>query len=292
MDLPQIGAHCSLDSCKDLDFLPITCPSCGRRYCRHHVSPDAHSCPSLTSTTPLRKFDDKLQRCELPGCQKRALSLISEADDVKASAVCPQCSKAFCADHRHPSSHACVSAVKVAETPAKGSAARALLAKNFPKTLSGTVAKAPVIKPRNRSQVARVEAMRLRHRAVPVDPRDTNASIAVDQRLHISAAVADASLNLTPFWLRKDITTGKVLDLLAARLKVNGTVSLSEALCVPDRSMTRRAVSQPVYLLKMTDECDHRIQLRNSVAIGEHVHDGDVLLVSREPMSTEGPETA
>eukprot|EP00914_Ancora_sagittata_P024968 GHVO01049801.1.p1 GENE.GHVO01049801.1~~GHVO01049801.1.p1 ORF type:complete len:113 (-),score=19.05 GHVO01049801.1:188-526(-) len=39
------GAHCQLDWCRQLDFLPFTCPFCGKEFCLDHRQPNEHECP-------------------------------------------------------------------------------------------------------------------------------------------------------------------------------------------------------------------------------------------------------
>ena len=41
--------------------------------------------------------------------------------------------------------------------------------------------------PKKLAQLQKVELMRMRHRAVPADPKDKPGSVGVDQRLHVKA---------------------------------------------------------------------------------------------------------
>lgn len=45
MDFIETGKHCSLDECKQLDFLPFTCNACGKVFCLDHRTYDSHVCP-------------------------------------------------------------------------------------------------------------------------------------------------------------------------------------------------------------------------------------------------------
>ncbi len=45
MEFPDLGKHCSLESCKRLDFLPFECNACNKHYCLKHRSYEGHSCP-------------------------------------------------------------------------------------------------------------------------------------------------------------------------------------------------------------------------------------------------------
>ncbi|XP_029411032.1 AN1-type zinc finger protein 2A isoform X2 [Nannospalax galili] len=45
MEFPDLGKHCSEQTCKQLDFLPITCDACKQDFCKDHFSYAAHKCP-------------------------------------------------------------------------------------------------------------------------------------------------------------------------------------------------------------------------------------------------------
>lgn len=48
-DKMDIGAHCSVGSCNQVDFLPFTCDCCQSVFCLHHRTYDAHECPQAGS---------------------------------------------------------------------------------------------------------------------------------------------------------------------------------------------------------------------------------------------------
>ncbi len=48
-DLLGLGEHCSVGSCRQIDFLPFTCDCCKRVFCLEHRTYEAHSCPSAGS---------------------------------------------------------------------------------------------------------------------------------------------------------------------------------------------------------------------------------------------------
>ncbi len=111
MDLPAIGAHCALPSCNELDLLPIQC-YCDKLFCKKHIAPDSHDCPSgFNDTTKLSDVDLKIltskrQKCAYQGCTKPSLESAATitGDDEKQSgertpAVCSRCSFAFCAPY-------------------------------------------------------------------------------------------------------------------------------------------------------------------------------------------------
>ncbi|CAN6844610.1 hypothetical protein Bca52824_029205 [Brassica carinata] len=44
-EFPDLGKHCSVDICKQIDFLPFTCDRCLQVFCLDHRSYMKHTCP-------------------------------------------------------------------------------------------------------------------------------------------------------------------------------------------------------------------------------------------------------
>lgn len=44
-EFPNLGKHCSIGECKQIDFLPFTCDRCRQVFCLEHRSYGQHSCP-------------------------------------------------------------------------------------------------------------------------------------------------------------------------------------------------------------------------------------------------------
>lgn len=119
-----------------------------------------------------------------------------------SSILCPSCCLWSSPSHRHPISHAC--AVQEEAPPQKNDAARALLAKNFPASSSKKPAQRVTKIPSNPVKLAqyrKVELMKMRHRAVPGDPKDKTSSTPLDQRLHIRLKVDPTTEKV--LWFRK-----------------------------------------------------------------------------------------
>ncbi|KAF9451226.1 hypothetical protein P691DRAFT_663715 [Macrolepiota fuliginosa MF-IS2] len=199
--LLDIGAQCSVPSCSVQDFLPIFCPSCSQYFCQDHVHSDLHSCPTPTPPAQSDTQHDKLQRCALDNCNKLSLDAYNET----TAAACPTCKRSFCAHHRHPISHKCTSTTTLSQAPAstKNEKARALLAK----VSSSSTAKAPFRRstklptdPAKLAAYRKVEVMKMRHKSVPLDPKDMAASPPLDQRLYIKVKQGDKE---KVFWTRK-----------------------------------------------------------------------------------------
>ncbi|KAJ6496502.1 hypothetical protein C8R47DRAFT_1114331 [Mycena vitilis] len=258
----EIGCQCSQPLCTDIDFLPIFC-RCQRYFCRVHSVADVHGCTYArpTATVPIAGPSAPLQRCAVDKCTKPSLeAFIASGAEGRTPANCPQCNAAFCAEHRHPKSHSCQTMPVVAP---KNEAARALLAKNFPSRtkaapLRRTTKTAPT-DPVKLAQFRKLELMNMRHRAVPVDPKDKSAAVPQDDRLYIK--VFDDN-NEKVFWVRKSLGTGRVLDLLATQLKMSSDTT-------------------PLQLLKVAGE--DRILCRNDHVFSNEVEDGSTVVVSHCP---------
>lgn len=96
------------------------------------------------------------------------------------------------------------------------------------------VSKKPPTDPVKFVQWQKVQTMRMRHRAMPADPKDKTASLPPDQRLHVRIGVAETehifwlrkvchfSINRSPYVTRsfKTVVTGRALDLIAKQLKL------------------------------------------------------------------------
>ncbi|XP_015589288.1 AN1-type zinc finger protein 2A [Cephus cinctus] len=135
MEFPNLGEHCSEQTCNRLDFLPLKCDACESIFCTDHISYITHSCPSAykkdvqVPVCPLcnmpipskrgdppdlavgQHMDNDCQadfgksrrkvftnKCSTKGCK------IKEIVQVK----CSDCGNNFCLKHRHPTDHACI----------------------------------------------------------------------------------------------------------------------------------------------------------------------------------------
>ncbi|KAL0071627.1 hypothetical protein AAF712_001484 [Marasmius tenuissimus] len=205
-EILKVGNQCA--ACPQVDFLPILC-ECGQQFCKDHISPEAHDC--LAAGLQVQNdFEDKLQRCHFKGCSKPSLNLSS----TSSSACCPQCRNNFCVEHRHQEAHNC--SIPPSTAP-KNEAARALLAKHFPAKDTGQsqTSSTKATKPADAksAQLRKLEMMKIRHKAIPVDPKD-KATVPVTQRRFVKAKV-DGKSEEKIYWAQKTVSTGKVFDLLA-----------------------------------------------------------------------------
>jgi len=137
MEFPNLGAHCEVPSCKQLDFLPFQCNACNGSFCLEHRSYRDHACASTSSkiiSCPLchtkltigTTMESHLEKecnfvhskssvsentknnrtktsqshefpCEMKGCHGFELVEIR----------CPKCRRRFCLKHRFELDHKC-----------------------------------------------------------------------------------------------------------------------------------------------------------------------------------------
>lgn len=62
MDDYYLGKHCSDATCKQRDYMPISCKFCHKIYCADHYSILSHDCP--------KKDQDKKEVFSCPFCNK------------------------------------------------------------------------------------------------------------------------------------------------------------------------------------------------------------------------------
>jgi len=151
MELPHLGEQCQAETCGQLDFLPIKCYGCHKKFCTDHFRYENHQCPVR------RNQDVQVPVCPL--CDKPVPTAKGVSPDTTVSAhidrdcksdpavakrnkiytnkcsvkkckqkemmkvQCDKCKQSFCLKHRHPQDHECRNAaVRNAVSP-KGSAA-------------------------------------------------------------------------------------------------------------------------------------------------------------------------
>ncbi|GKV25741.1 hypothetical protein SLE2022_062660 [Rubroshorea leprosula] len=133
-EFPDLGKHCSVDDCKQIDFLPFTCDRCHQVYCLEHRSYIKHHCPkadkkdvtvvicplcakgvrlnpdedpNITWETHVSTECDpsnyekvtKKKKCPVPGCRE----VLTFSNTIK----CRDCTIDHCLKHRFGPDHKC-----------------------------------------------------------------------------------------------------------------------------------------------------------------------------------------
>ncbi|XP_050543985.1 AN1-type zinc finger protein 2A-like [Daktulosphaira vitifoliae] len=132
MEFPNLGQHCSKDTCKRLDFLPVKCDACSNIFCSDHMSYRSHQCQST--------FKINIQVPICPLCNKPVPTPKGQESDYTVGlhidndcrmaegkkvftnhctvskcrgkeavpVVCSECHHNYCFKHRHPLDHNCI----------------------------------------------------------------------------------------------------------------------------------------------------------------------------------------
>ncbi|KHG15615.1 Zinc finger AN1 domain-containing stress-associated 12 -like protein [Gossypium arboreum] len=129
---PDLGKHCQLSGCHQLDFLPFKCQACHKVFCVEHRSCKSHECPEpehnsrkviiceicSTSIEITGKEDQEkmiLDKHEKSGnCDPRKkkkptcpVKRCKETLTFSNRTICKTCRLEVCLKHRFPADHAC-----------------------------------------------------------------------------------------------------------------------------------------------------------------------------------------
>uniref|UniRef100_A0A8C7FT07 Zinc finger, AN1-type domain 2A n=1 Tax=Oncorhynchus kisutch TaxID=8019 RepID=A0A8C7FT07_ONCKI len=129
MEFPDLGEHCSENSCKHLDFLPLRCDACEEIFCKDHITYANHKCIKVpVPVCPLCNTPIPIKRGEMPDikvgehidrdCQSDPAQNKRKIFTNKCSkggckqkemirVTCDQCHINYCLKHRHPLDHDC-----------------------------------------------------------------------------------------------------------------------------------------------------------------------------------------
>ncbi|KAH8916044.1 hypothetical protein BT69DRAFT_1303152 [Atractiella rhizophila] len=157
-EMIEIGQHCTLESCNQLDFLPFKCNKCEKNFCAEHWKVGDHDCPkagagddfrapecplchapiplsspSEDPNVPMSRHLDSLcpilfpssgapakslRTCRLKGCNKK---FIAGTDGI----LCNGCGERYCISHRFAKDHNCVSLASTSASKSNGSTSSA-----------------------------------------------------------------------------------------------------------------------------------------------------------------------
>ncbi|GCB77118.1 hypothetical protein scyTo_0019966 [Scyliorhinus torazame] len=134
MEFPDLGKHCSENSCKRLDFLPMKCDACSHIFCKDHISYAQHKCassykkdfqvpvcPLCNTPVPVRRGEmpdirvgEHIDReCRSDPAQKKRKIFTNKCSKTGCKQkemiklTCDQCHLNFCLKHRYPLDHEC-----------------------------------------------------------------------------------------------------------------------------------------------------------------------------------------
>ncbi|QRV99951.1 Zinc finger protein [Ceratobasidium sp. AG-Ba] len=168
--------------------------------------------------------------------------------------------------HRHAGAHECVP-VSGSPTVDKKAEARALLSKLFPDAKSSSAgtsrARPAPSDPAKRAKLRAIELMKMKHKAISADPSLAKGSgIQAGDKIHLRVVYA-ALASEKVLWYRKDIVTGKAVDLAARALSVS------------------REDGRGMRFVR-GHETDGGLDLQNDITLGAQIEDGDEVQLVKE----------
>lgn len=160
----DVGAHCAVASCHQLDFLPFVCDLCEKAFCLDHRTYAAHSCPKADDrdcrvilcpicknsvkivhgedvnvtfdrhrASPECKQKEKKKRCPVTNCKEK-LTFSNTFD-------CPKCKKSVCLTHRFDDAHECIKTIAPTAHPQIATGGQPRRRKGFFACLTGLCSK-------------------------------------------------------------------------------------------------------------------------------------------------------
>ena len=231
----DIGRHCSVPTCKLLDFLPFTCDGCGEIHCKDHKDYAAHSCSGKKIIYERPKYTGpKSFKCSLTDCKGKELSPVK----------CEECGQLFCLSHRHQSDHNCQQ-VK-APIPQKSSRPSvSTCVKSNPTT------KAPKKSRKSEAVASKVALMKIKMKAVG----DTN--IPDVERTYLNVHLPMGTKEKTrPIFVAKTWSLGKILDDIASRcdLRNDNNLPAAKKMCLFNNQTGQRYDSSTLLATALADQ--------------------------------------
>ena len=102
----DIGKHCELKTCRQLDFCPFLCHHCKKNFCLEHRTADSHKCPStMVKPLPVPKHKPTIIKCDI--CNRTI------QNHIITPYKCSKCNINTCSTHRYLDAHQCKSLGKV-----------------------------------------------------------------------------------------------------------------------------------------------------------------------------------
>lgn len=169
-ELLNVGKHCDLKGCNQLDFLPVKCSHCKNIFCKEHFNYLNHNCKSwnaVSENNPTNISNVQRFSCKFVGCEKLEETPI----------VCPKCHENFCMLHRLEKDHEC-GFVKPEHMPKTAELVTQIVEKRQQENKSdiNQVKKPKVLSAKAQKTAAKVQLMKLKqnsagHKNIPMNDR-------------------------------------------------------------------------------------------------------------------------
>lgn len=228
MEFSDVGAHCALATCKELDFLPFRCEFCARTFCLAHRS--AHDCPAATRGAAAtvecprcgqvvvvrdgRSADEAVTLHLDAGCPLMTAEVACTMRGCKNREViklrCTGCQQLYCVAHRQQLDHACPKLPPPTRAPATTPAAPAgpTYTQRVKALMDGVRARFAAKDPARAAKL-------LRNRAEGDDKVPAERRFYAEVHFPYASGVEPRNMFFNDAW-----STGKALDAIAAAGKI------------------------------------------------------------------------
>jgi len=213
----DIGQHCSLPTCKQLDFLPCECDLCGLMFCKDHAAYDAHSCSQYASAsadgTKQSEYTSVSYACSVSSCSNREFIKIK----------CDLCNNCYCLAHRHYDNHKCtgVPGVQEEKHPKTSELVNKMLTT---KPVTSKPLNASKLSAKSAATASKIALIKLKQRATG------DKSIPDDDRVFFNVILPTGSAKKSvPMYFSQSWYVGKAVDKAAAALSISNKNSVAGA---------------------------------------------------------------
>ncbi|XP_077208147.1 AN1-type zinc finger protein 1 [Paroedura picta] len=215
----EIGRHCAVEGCRQLDFLPFVCDGCSQVFCLQHRSRSAHGCSEVNLKSEEVKPDlHKSFLCSYRGCDGKELVPV----------LCSFCEKQFCLRHRHQPDHEC----EALEAPKPRMAVTQQLVKNIVDSKKETTVMKRCKGAKNAETAAKVALMKLKMHACG------DNSLPLTERIYLQVFLPKGNKEKSkPMFFCSKWSIGRVIDSAAALASLkndnNKSIAKKLRLCHP-----------------------------------------------------------
>ncbi|XP_070575815.1 AN1-type zinc finger protein 1-like [Ptychodera flava] len=252
----DVGKHCSVNTCKQLDFLPFTCNGCSRIFCLEHHSLGSHSCTQENMVNCKPSVEGpKSYSCSLESCSSKELMPV----------ICEHCQQQFCLNHRHQQDHSC--AKYEAPTQKMTKTAEHVKQITEAKKLQGSTKKGGR-GVKSKKTAAKVALMKMKMHAIGDKGLPQNERIYLEVLLPLEHKRKSQHMFFSKYW-----TVGKTVDKIAelADLPNNNNVATAKKLRLFDEENGIIFPLEPS--LESLLECDEVVLISGGRIIIEYVDD-------------------
>src|ERR1700712_4251509 len=131
-DVEAVGAHCQMEYCHQLDFLPFRCDSCKGKFCLDHRSETAHKCSNAGAWARAKAARNGASTTSAPSSKPNILTHEQQCSHASCKTLidtplvpgvhCQTCNRRYCLKHRMKETHACSTLTPLGARPVNGMA--------------------------------------------------------------------------------------------------------------------------------------------------------------------------